>query len=171
MNEEVQFFLDEAEDQMQKAISHLETELAKIRAGRASTQMLDGVYVEYYGTNAPLNNVAGISTPDPRTLVVQPFEKAMLVPIEKAIMAANLGFNPQNDGSLIRISVPPLTEERRKELVKVVKAEVEQTKVVVVCLHFAGIVDLKAHLAENVENLAHRGGGRMQLANRLGSSW
>lgn len=129
MNEEVQFYLDEAEEQMKKAISHLETELTKIRAGRANSQMLEGVHVEYYGTNAPLNNVSGISTPDPRTLVVQPFEKSMLVPIEKAIMAANLGFNPQNDGTIIRISVPPLTEERRKDLVKRAKAEAEHCKV------------------------------------------
>ena len=84
MNEEVKFYLDEAEEQMQKAIAHLETELVKIRAGRANAQMLEGVFVEYYGTNAPLNNVSGVSTPDPRTLVVQPFEKSMLVPIEKA---------------------------------------------------------------------------------------
>ena len=129
MSEEVQFYLDEAEEQMIKAISHLEVELLKIRAGRASTQMLEGLFVEYYGTNAPLNNVSGISTPDPRTLVVQPFEKAMLVPIEKAIMAANLGFNPQNDGAIIRISVPPLTEDRRKDLVKKAKAEAEHCKV------------------------------------------
>ena len=129
MNEEVKFYLDEAEEQMQKAIAHLETELVKIRAGRANAQMLEGVFVEYYGTNAPLNNVSGVSTPDPRTLVVQPFEKSMLVPIEKAIMAANLGFNPQNDGTIIRISVPPLTEERRKDLVKKAKAESEHCKV------------------------------------------
>ena len=129
MTEEVKFYLDEAEEQMQKAISHLETDLLKIRAGRANAQMLEGVFVDYYGSNAPLNNVSGISTPDPRTLVVQPFEKSMLVPIEKAIMAANLGFNPQNDGSIIRISVPPLTEERRKDLVKKAKAEAEHCKV------------------------------------------
>ncbi len=123
--------INETKSHMAKAIEHLETELAKIRAGRANPAMLDGVKVDYYGTMMPLSQVANINTPDPRSLVVQPWEKAMVNPIEKAIMAANLGFNPQNDGTLVRINVPPLTEERRKELVKKTKAEAEHCKVTV----------------------------------------
>lgn len=114
---------------MGNAIGHLERELGKIRAGKATPQMLDGVKVDYYGVLTKLSQVSNINTPDPRSIVVQPWEKSMLGPIEKAIMAANLGFNPQNDGTIIRIAVPPLTEERRKELVKKAKAEAENTKV------------------------------------------
>jgi len=121
--------INETKGHMAKAIEHLEVELAKIRAGRANPAMLDGVKVDYYGSMMPLSQVANINTPDPRSLVIQPWEKAMVVPIEKAIMAANLGFNPQNDGTLVRINVPPLTEERRKELVKKTKAEAEHCKV------------------------------------------
>ena len=123
--------INETKGHMAKAIEHLEVELAKIRAGRANPAMLDGVKVDYYGSMMPLSQVANISTPDPRSLVIQPWEKAMVNPIEKAIMAANLGFNPQNDGTLVRINVPPLTEERRKELVKKTKAEAEHCKVTV----------------------------------------
>ena len=114
---------------MGKAISHLEKELVKIRAGKANPQMLDSVKVDYYGVMTPLAQMSNINTPDPRNILVQPWEKNMLEPVEKAIMAANLGFNPQNDGTLIRIAVPPLTEERRKDLVKRVKSEAENTKV------------------------------------------
>jgi ribosome recycling factor len=129
MNEEITFLYDEAEEKMGNAVSHLERELAKIRAGKANPQMLDGVKVDYYGTMSPLSQVSNINTPDPRSIIVQPWEKTMLGPIEKAIMAANLGFNPQNDGQIIRIVVPPLTEERRKDLVKKAKAEAENGKV------------------------------------------
>jgi len=129
MNEEVQFCLDAAEEQMEKAISHLDSDLHKIRAGKANPQMLDSIYVDYYGANTALGQVANVNTVDARTLVIQPWEKTMLVPIEKAIQAANLGFNPQNDGVIIRINVPPLTEERRKDLVKKAKAEAEHCKV------------------------------------------
>ena len=129
MSEEVKFIIDETKDQMDKTITHLESELGKVRAGKASPQMLDGIYVDYYGTNTALNQVANVNTPDARTIVVQPWEKSMLSPIEKAIQAANLGFNPQNDGVVVRIVVPPLTEERRKELVKKAKAEAEHGKV------------------------------------------
>ncbi len=121
--------INTSKEHMQKAISHLETELLKIRAGRANPAMLDGLHVDYYGTSTPLQQVANMSVPDARTLVVQPWEKGMIVPIEKAIMAANLGFNPQNDGQLIRINIPALTEERRKDLVKKTKAEAEHAKV------------------------------------------
>lgn len=129
MNEDIQFILDNAKEQMEKAVTHLEAELVKVRAGKASPTMLEGVSVDYYGTRTPLNQVANINTGDARTLVVQPWEKSMLTPIEKAIMAANLGLNPQNDGVLIRILVPALTEERRRDLVKKAKSEAENAKV------------------------------------------
>jgi ribosome recycling factor len=114
---------------MEKTISHLEVELSKIRAGKANPAMLENVKVDYYGSMVPLSNAAGINTQDSRTIIVQPWEKSMLTPIEKAIQAANLGFNPQNDGVLIRIIVPPLTEERRKDLVKTSKSVGEDAKV------------------------------------------
>lgn len=123
--------LDTARAQMEKAIQHLEIELAKIRAGKANPAMLDNVMVEYYGTKVPISQTASINTLDARTLVIQPWEKSMLTPIEKGIQLANLGFNPQNDGSVIRITVPPLTEERRKELVKLSKQVVEEGKIAV----------------------------------------
>lgn len=129
MNEEIQFILDGTKEQMDKALAHLEAELLKVRAGKASPTMLEGVMVDYYGTKTPLNQVANINTGDARTLVVQPWEKSMLTPIEKAIMMANLGLNPQNDGVIIRILVPALTEERRRDLVKKAKAEAETAKV------------------------------------------
>lgn len=120
---------EEAEASMKKAVSHLEDELLKIRAGKASPAMLEGVKVDYYGSLTPLNQVANVNTPDARTISVQPWEKKMLETIEKAIMNANLGLNPQNNGELIMINVPPLTEERRKDLVKRAKAEGEHAKV------------------------------------------
>jgi len=129
MNEAAKTHIDSAAGQMDKAISHLETELAKIRAGKASAGMLDGIYVDYYGSNTPLSSVASINTPDARTLVVQPWEKQMLGPIEKAIFASNIGLTPMNDGVLIRLNIPPLTEERRKNLVKQAKTEAENAKV------------------------------------------
>jgi ribosome recycling factor len=121
--------LNDCRSHMQKAIEHLEAELGKIRAGRANPTMLDSVQVDYYGNSTPLNQVSNISVPDARTIAVQPWEKSMVTPIEKAIQAANLGFNPQNDGTIIRINIPPLTEERRKELVKRTRAEAEHSKV------------------------------------------
>jgi ribosome recycling factor len=131
MNEEISFLIDEAEEGMQNAIVHLDKEFQKIRAGKASPSMLEGVRVDYYGSMTPIEQVSNINTPDPRQIIVQPWEKAMLVPIEKAIMAANLGFNPQNNGEVLRINVPPLTEERRKDLVKKAKAETENAKVTI----------------------------------------
>ncbi|HLC83588.1 MAG TPA: ribosome recycling factor, partial [Bacteroidia bacterium] len=130
MTEDIQFILDNAKEQMEKALDHLEAELVKVRAGKASPTMLESISVDYYGTKTPLNQVANVNTADARTLVVQPWEKSMLTPIEKAIMAANLGLNPQNDGVLIRILVPALTEERRRDLVKKAKSEAENAKVV-----------------------------------------
>lgn len=119
------------EAQMEKVITHLQGQLQIIRAGKASTSMLSGVRVDYYGTPTPLDQVSSLSTPDARTITVQPWEKNMLPVIEKAIMAANLGFNPQNNGEIVRVPIPPLTEERRKELVKQVKAEGENAKAAV----------------------------------------
>jgi ribosome recycling factor len=116
---------------MDKAIEHTDNEFLKIRAGKASPAMLDGIVVDYYGAPTPLAQVGSVSTPDPRTLTIQPWEKSLLAPIERAIMEANLGFNPQNDGLVIRINVPPLTEERRRDLVKRVKAEAENGKIAI----------------------------------------
>lgn len=129
MNEELQFILDSAKESMTGAITHLESELLNIRAGKANPVMLKSVMVDYYGAATPLNQVANVNTPDGRTLSIQPWEKAMLPEIEKGIMMANLGFNPMNNGESIIINVPPLTEERRKELVKLAKNETENARV------------------------------------------
>lgn len=129
MTEELASILSTADDSMKKAINHLETELIKIRAGKANPQMIDGIMVDYYGSPMPINQVANISVMDARTLSIQPWEKNMLQPIERAIIAANIGINPQNDGVNIRLFLPPLTEERRKELVKKSQAEGENSKV------------------------------------------
>ncbi len=131
MAEEISTIIATEEDHMKKAIGHLETELTKIRAGKANPQMLDGIVVDYYGSPMPINQVANISVMDARTLSIQPWEKNMLQPIERAIIAANIGINPQNDGSNIRMFLPPLTEERRKELVKKCQAEGEHSKVAI----------------------------------------
>lgn len=117
------------EDGMKKAITHLETELVKIRAGKANPNMLEGIMAEYYGSPTPISQIANISALDARTISVQPWEKNMLQPIERAIIAANIGINPQNDGNVIRLFLPPLTEERRKELVKRCNGEGEHAKV------------------------------------------
>jgi len=129
MSEDVKLVMDIAEDGMRKAISHLETELVKIRAGRATPQMFDGLVVDYYGSSTPIGQVGNISVADARTITIQPWEKNMLQPIERAIIAANMGVTPQNDGVIIRIFLPALTEERRKDLVKKVNAEGEQSRV------------------------------------------
>jgi len=129
MSEDVQLTLELAEDSMNKAISHLEAELVKIRAGKANPQMLDGIVVDYYGTPTAINQVGNISVLDARTIRIQPWEKNMLQPIERAIIASNIGINPQNDGTNIRLFLPPLTEERRRELVKRCHAEGENAKV------------------------------------------
>ncbi len=131
MAEDIPSIIAVAEDHMKKAINHLETELVKIRAGKANPQMLDGIMVDYYGSPMPINQVANISVMDARTLSIQPWEKNMLQPIERAIIAANIGINPQNDGVLIRLFLPPLTEERRKELVKKCHGEGEHSKVAI----------------------------------------
>jgi len=131
MAEDIATIIVTGEDHMKKAIGHLETELTKIRAGKANPQMLDGLVVDYYGSPMPINQVSNISVMDARTLSIQPWEKNMLQPIERAIIAANIGINPQNDGNLIRLYLPPLTEERRKELVKKCQAEGEHSKVAI----------------------------------------
>ena len=118
MAEDISQIVATADDHMKKAITHLETELIKIRAGKATPQILDGIVVDYYGSPTPINQVGNINVMDARTLSIQPWEKNMLQPIERAIIAANIGINPQNDGSQIRLFLPPLTEERRRELVK-----------------------------------------------------
>ncbi|GAB2985835.1 ribosome recycling factor [Mucilaginibacter puniceus] len=131
MSELIKKQVSDAKAAMDKAIEHADNELNKIRAGKASPSMLDDVMVDYYGTPTPLNQVGSVNTPDARTIVVQPWEKSLLGAIEKAIMEANLGVNPQNDGVIIRINVPPLTEERRRDLVKKAKAEAEMGKVAI----------------------------------------
>jgi ribosome recycling factor len=129
MSEELELIKLDTEATMRKAISHLETELTKIRAGKASPTMLDGIVAEYYGSPTPLAQIANISVLDARTISVQPWEKNMLQPIERAIIASNIGINPQNDGNFIRLYLPPLTEERRRELVKRCNGEGEHGKV------------------------------------------
>ena len=131
MIEDIASIITTAEDHMKKAIGHLEAELVKIRAGKANPQIVDGIVVDYYGSPMPINQIANISVVDARTLSIQPWEKNMLQPIERALIAANIGINPQNDGNLIRLFLPPLTEERRKELVKKCQGEGEHSRVAV----------------------------------------
>lgn len=129
MEEELDFIMESTEEAMQGSISHLEKEFVNIRAGKASPAMLGGVFVDYYGSQTPLSQVSNLNVPDARTITITPYEKSMLQPIEKAIMVANIGFNPMNNGDMIIISVPPLTEERRRDLVKQAKAEAEDAKI------------------------------------------
>ncbi len=129
MTEEIDFILESTEESMNGTIAHLEKEFLNIRAGKASPAMLGGVFVDYYGSSTPLSQVSKISVPDARTITLQPFEKNMLQAIEKAILIANIGFNPMNNGDVIIISVPPLTEERRRDLAKQAKAEAEDAKI------------------------------------------
>lgn len=129
MTEEIEFIIDETKESMNGSIAHLEKSFLNIRAGKASPQMLGSVFVDYYGSQTPLSQIANLNVPDARTITIQPFEKSMLQPIEKAIMVANIGFNPMNNGDVIIISVPPLTEERRKDLVKQAKVEAEDAKI------------------------------------------
>ena len=128
MEEELDLIIESAEESMQNAIAHLEKQLLNIRAGKATPSMLGGVVVEYYGSQTPLSQVANINTPDARTLSIQPYEKSMIKEIEKGILHANLGFNPMNNGESVIINVPPLTEERRRELAKQAKAVAEDAK-------------------------------------------
>jgi len=153
MNEEVQFIIDTTKEHMDNALDHLNKELANIRAGKASPAMLRGVLVDYYGSQTPLSQVANINTPDARTISIQPWEKNMMQEIEKAIMLANLGFNPMNNGESIIINVPVLTEERRKELAKQAKVEAESDKISVRNARRDAIHDIKKlDISEDLEN-------------------
>jgi ribosome recycling factor len=149
MAEDVSNIVTSTEDHMKKAITHLETELIKIRAGKANPQILDGIVVDYYGSPTPINQIGNISVMDVRTLSIQPWEKNMLQPIERAIIAANIGINPQNDGNQIRLFLPPLTEERRKELVKKSHTEGEQSRV--------AIRNIRRDAIENIKRLQKNG--------------
>lgn len=127
--DEIQLYLDESKELMEKAVQFTTIELAKIRAGKAMPNMLEGLMVMYYGNPTPINQVASITTPDARTIVLKPFEKKLIIEIEKSIVNSSLGLNPQNDGEVIRLNIPPLTEERRKALVKQSKTETENGKI------------------------------------------
>ena len=131
MSDELDLINEEAHETMEKAINHLEAELIKVRAGKANPNLVDGIVVDYYGNPTPISQVGNISVADARTLTIQPWEKNMLQPIERAIIAANIGINPQNDGNMIRLFMPPLTEERRKDLVKRSQTEGEHSKVAI----------------------------------------
>lgn len=146
---DIKSIIDHMQDHMQKAINHLESELLKIRAGKASPNMLDGVMVDYYGAMTPLSQVANINTPEARTIVIQPWEKSLIKAIEKAIIDSNLGMTPANDGIMIRINVPPLSEERRRDLVKRAKAEGEHAKV--------GIRNLRREANDNIKKAQKTG--------------
>jgi ribosome recycling factor len=143
MQDDLTLIIDDASDSMKKAIGHLESELTKIRAGKANPQILEGISIDYYGAATPLSQVANVSVADARTLTIQPWEKNMLQPIERAIIASNIGLNPQNDGVIIRLFLPPLTEERRKEFVKRVNNEGEQAKVAIRSIRRDAIESIK----------------------------
>lgn len=143
MSDALNKILSGTEESMRKAINHLEAELIKVRAGKANPNMLDGIVVDYYGNPTPISQVGNISVLDARTLSIQPWEKNMLQPIEKAIMASNIGITPQNDGMNIRLFLPPLTEERRKELVKRANGEGEHSRVAVRSIRRDAIESIK----------------------------
>src|SRR5580704_4720048 len=143
MSEDLDFIVEETDDSMKKAVAHLETELVKIRAGKANPQMLEGLFVDYYGSPTIISQVSNVSVMDARTLTIQPWEKNMLQPIERSIIAANLGVTPQNDGNIIRLFMPPLTEERRKEFVKKANGEGEHSKVAIRNIRRDAIEEIK----------------------------
>ena len=149
MSDDLLLIMVDTEDQMNKSITHLEAELLKIRAGKANPQIIEGIMVDYYGSFTPINQVSNISVLDARTLSIQPWEKNMLQPIERAIIASNIGLNPQNDGNTIRLYLPPLTEERRKELVKKANGEGENAKV--------SVRNLRREAIESVKKLQKEG--------------
>jgi ribosome recycling factor len=163
MNDELEMITSETDSLMKKAISHLETELIKIRAGKANPNMLDGIVADYYGSPTPISQIANISVLDARTISVQPWEKKMLQPIEKAINASNIGINPQNDGNFIRLFLPPLTEERRKELVKRCNTEGEHAKISIRNIRRESIEQIKKLQKEGLsEDVARNAEGEMQ---------
>lgn len=149
MSDELNKIEEQLQDAMKRAIAHLETELVKVRAGKASPNLVDGIVVDYYGSAVPISQVANVTVADARTLTIQPWERNMLQPIERAIIAANIGINPQNDGVIIRLFMPPLTEERRKELVKKAQGEGEHSKV--------AIRNLRRDAMEQVKKLQKNG--------------
>jgi ribosome recycling factor len=149
LEDEISFCIENATEQMDNAIEHFKVSLGKLKAGKANPQMLDGLFVEYYGVNTPLSQVSTISTPDARTIMIQPYEKSLVENIEKAINIANLGLTPQNDGKVVRINIPMLTEERRRDLVKKVKAEAENCRV--------SIRTIRREANETVKSLAKKG--------------
>lgn len=179
MNEEVEMIIEETRERMQKALDHLEHELARLRAGRATPVLLDGITVDYYGVNSPLSQVSNINTPDPKTILIQPWEKTMLGAIEKAIMAANIGLTPINNGEIIRINIPPLTEERRHQLVKQVRTEGETAKISIRnarkwandelkrMLRDGLAEDIEKNAAETVQELTHEFSGKIDKVMAL----
>lgn len=163
MQEELEKIVANAQEHMAKGISHLEAELIKIRAGKASPQMLDGLVVEYYGSPTPISQVANINVIDARTLGITPWEKTMVAPIERSIMAANLGVTPQNDGVVIKLFMPPLTEERRREFVKRVMGEGEQAKVAIRNIRRDAMEQIKKLQKDGLsEDAAKEGENRVQ---------
>lgn len=163
MNEEIEIYIDEARDAMNKALVHLEDELSRVRAGKATPAMLSGVFVDYYGNSTPLSQVANITTPDARSLVIKPWEKGMIGPIEKAIHAANIGLNPQNDGEQVRLNLPIMTEDRRRELVKKIKLIGEQSRVSVRNVRRDANEGIKSLVKDGLsEDLAKDGEGLVQ---------
>lgn len=129
MTEESELLLEETEEQMNKSVQFLEKELHKLRTGKATPQMLEGIRINYYGVSTPIEQTANITTPDARQIIIQPWDKSVISDIDKAIMAANIGLNPKNEGEVLRIIVPPLTEERRRDLVKKARVEAEEAKI------------------------------------------
>lgn len=163
MQEDIQFVLDTAEESMRASIEHLEKELLAIRAGKADPKMLNGLMVDYYGTDTPIAQVANINTPDARTLAIQPWEKTMIGPIERAIINSNLGFNPDNNGEIVRINIPALTEERRKDLMKQVYSEGENGKISIRNARRDAIDELKKMQKEGLsEDMQKDGEGEAQ---------
>jgi ribosome recycling factor len=161
--EEIEMYLEEARELMEKAIHHVNFSFSKIRAGKASPGMLDGIMVEYYGNATPLNQVSSINTPDARTIVIKPWEKKIIADIERAIINSDIGLNPQNDGELVRLNVPPLSEERRQQLVKQAKHEAEMGKVSIRNIRKDTNIHLKQLLKEHVsEDAVKRGEDEVQ---------
>lgn len=155
MNELITIELDDCKEKMEKAVAHTESELTKIRAGKANPSMLDSVFVDYYGSATPLSQVSNINTTDARTIVIQPWERTLLGTIEKAIIDSNLGLNPQNDGTIIRLAIPPLTEERRRDLVKKAKEEAEKGRV--------GVRNIRKDTNEAIKKLKNDGASEDEI--------
>ncbi len=158
---DVKEILDEAQEKMDMAVMYLEEALVHIRAGKADTRLLDGIRVDSYGSMVPINNVAAVTTPDARSIAIKPWDKSMFRPIEKAIIDSNLGIMPENNGEIIRIGIPPLTEERRKQLAKQCKGEGETAKVSVRNARRDAIEALKKSVKEGLAEDAHKGGEEM----------